>query len=519
MANFPVDPSQFIPGQFEIIEVANRPQQCRYHVSRTVSAKHEDVVIATIDPVFQGLIHLRIGTAFPSDYWNDDHIRGAVKDLGALISWDKGASSYGALIAKNLGLYQSTFTVRNCWEVCQVMKMCLLLMAPPLTPCPMLPFRVLSQLLMSLPQSTMLLLIGLFGNICSMLLMALLKFHLSIWLDRILIQNNEPPPVIMALPVPEQHMAEDVDMLPNEDNQSDLTVTISSANASSDESGGSVNGGLGNQNLHIGMVLMPELQVDPVALLSSAYTSTRASTSLSAAHGTRSEDFIFSKEGTSAWSTYFKLDGSIINTVKVPAQWADLFTAKLLTPADFEWTKSLLQSKIWQILSDFEAKDDSSDRAFVLPRDCPSEAPPICTLTLACEKITQGFMTPQALKNQIAIPSHSSTLALHLQKTSKKTPMVCSKVRRSNRIKALNKGYKAKTCFDRNFLACAAVGPGIKKSVVTNLCARFNIPEELEEEEDADEEEPTAFVSTDKKQKQSNKKCDNVVTRKTPKKK
>ncbi|KAM0931426.1 hypothetical protein ACQ4PT_000444 [Festuca glaucescens] len=607
MANFPVDPSQFIPGQFEIVEVANRPQQCRYHVSRPVSAKHEDVAIATIDPAFPGdqpfamtrmflrsfieeemaftldmtqrcpigSAYIRVNSpadrdwlvscsphqflgksisfvehnrgidhraftynrecwlmllAFPSDYWDDDHIRGAVKDFGALISWDKEASSYGALIAKNLGLYQSTFLVRNCWEVYQLMKMCLLLMAPLPTPCPMLPFRVLPQLLMVLPQFTMILLIGLFWqhmqpgphgpvqappvNLAGQNLQVIFgnqgfdlndvppnaaldlnephQLHDDDFLElndllNPVFQNNGPPHVIMALPVPEKHMAEDVDMLPNEDNQSDLTVTISSVHASSDESGGSVNGGLGNQNLHIGMVLMPEFQVDPVAALSPAYASTSVGTSLSAAHVSQTEDFIFSKEGTSAWSTYFKPDGSIINTVK--------------------------------ILSDFEAQDDSLARAFVLPRDCPSEAPPVCTLTLACEKITQGFMTPQALKNQIVVPSHSSTLTLHLQKRSKKTPTVCSEVRRSNMIKALNKGYKAKTCFDRNCLACAAIGPGIKKSVVTNLCARFNIPEELEEEEDADEEEPSAVVPTDKKQKPSSKKCNNAVTKKTPKKK
>jgi hypothetical protein len=37
---------------------------------------------------------------FPSDLWSDEHIRGAVKDFGALISWDQELSTYGALIAK-----------------------------------------------------------------------------------------------------------------------------------------------------------------------------------------------------------------------------------------------------------------------------------------------------------------------------------------------------------------------------------------------------------------------------------
>jgi hypothetical protein len=59
-----------------------------------------------------------------------------------------------------------------------------------------------------------------------------------------------------------------------------------------------------------------------------------------------------------------------------------------------------------------------------------------------------------------------------------------AKVRRSDRIKALHKGYKARTCFDKNYLACAAVTPPDKKSVVKNLCAKFNISEEEDKEED-----------------------------------
>jgi hypothetical protein len=50
MANFPVDLSPFVPGHFEILEVPHRPQQCRYHVASPVSAKHEDLTIATITP-------------------------------------------------------------------------------------------------------------------------------------------------------------------------------------------------------------------------------------------------------------------------------------------------------------------------------------------------------------------------------------------------------------------------------------------------------------------------------------
>jgi hypothetical protein len=82
-------------------------------------------------------------------------------------------------------------------------------------------------------------------------------------------------------------------------------------------------------------------------------------------------------------------------------------------------------------------------------------------------------MTPQAPRLTSSSAAALSTSALHVKKRGKKTPLVCTEVGRSNRIKALNKGYKAKTCFDKNCLACAATGPTIKKSVVTNLCSRF----------------------------------------------
>jgi hypothetical protein len=38
--------------------------------------------------------------SFPADLWTDEHIRGAVKDFGPLITWDKKLSSYAALIVK-----------------------------------------------------------------------------------------------------------------------------------------------------------------------------------------------------------------------------------------------------------------------------------------------------------------------------------------------------------------------------------------------------------------------------------
>jgi hypothetical protein len=98
---------------------------------------------------------------------------------------------------------------------------------------------------------------------------------------------------------------------------------------------------------------------------------------------------------------------------------------------------------------------------------------------------------------------------------------VCTAVRRSSRIKALNKGYKAKTCFDKNSLACAAAAaPPIKKSAVSNLCARFNIPEDVEEatEEEQSLDEHATTVPVGSKRAKTTKKDPNASAKKNFKK-
>ncbi|KAM0867625.1 hypothetical protein ACQ4PT_041879 [Festuca glaucescens] len=608
MANFPVDPSPFIPGQYEVIEVANCPQQSRYHISTPPSSKHEDVAIASIEPAFPGELpfaatrmflrsfledelgftlnmiqhwpigfaYIRVSSpsdrdwlvnqsphqfqdrgisfvehnkginhraftynrecwimllAFPSDYWADEHIRGAVKDFGALISWDKEASTFGALIAKvrvvDLHCIPHSCVVcsgnewsAESWSVPIYILSRKLLGGLPAdeelppadgsTPHPMPVGHFQGQAAVGLMDfqaqnvangtkphhflghnagidlNANPLHVGLDLNGPPHQLAEEEFLELNDLLNP-MIPANGPLPVVLAMPAPVPAPAEDVDMLPNEDNHSDLTLTISSAHTILEESRGSVNGAPPNahqQHLHIGMALTPEFLIDPVVASAGLGLSKE---SAFAASKTERETFLFSKEGTSAWSTHFKPDGSIVNIVNVLAQWADFFTAKLLTPEDFEWTKSLLQSKIWQILSDLEFSTNNAARAFVLPRKCPSKAPPVCILSTTCEQVTQGFMTPQAIGPAATAPDHFSTSALHVKKKGKNTPLVCTSVRRSNRLKAMNKGFKAKTCFDKNCLACAAA-PQIKKSVVTNLCNRFNILDTVEEDRPDPEE-------------------------------
>ena len=59
------------------------------------------------------------------------------------------------------------------------------------------------------------------------------------------------------------------------------------------------------------------------------------------------------------------------------------------------------------------------------------------------------------------------------KKRSGKTPLVEIEVRRSDRIKKDNAGYKRNSCSNNNCLPCNVVPPKNKKSVVKNLTASF----------------------------------------------
>lgn len=78
--------------------------------------------------------------------------------------------------------------------------------------------------------------------------------------------------------------------------------------------------------------------------------------------------------------------------------------------------------------------------------------------------------------------SASSTSAIHGSRKRKgKTPLVETEVRRSCRLKALQKGYKKRVCVDKHCLSCHALPPLIPGIVIKNLNSSFckvNVQEE-----------------------------------------
>jgi hypothetical protein len=62
----------------------------------------------------------------------------------------------------------------------------------------------------------------------------------------------------------------------------------------------------------------------------------------------------------------------------------------------------------------------------------------------------------------------------------------------------MHMGYKARTCFDKNWLACAVAAPSIKHSVVRNLCEKFSITETIEFEEESKHDIPVVNWNQEK---------------------
>ncbi|KAM0854101.1 hypothetical protein ACQ4PT_050661 [Festuca glaucescens] len=497
MANFVVGPTSFLPGDYEVLHVDGCPQQCRYHVAGAITPRHEDLAIASILPDFPGdqpfaltrnfllqfmeeetpitlqisqrcplgSAYVRVGAmadrdwlvarsphqfmgrqitfvehnrgrnhraftynrecwlmllAFPANLWTDEHIRGAVKDFGAMITWDKELSSYAALIVK----FPFTFLARDCWVKLLQMKMCLQLMDQPHTLC----------------------LLHLSNNSRPLL-------------KEIMAGHNANAFNLNDMPV---HGMPELNALPHQLNADDFLELNDLINPVHQDA---VN-------------LQDEEMQDLQALVNPV------------------------------------IQNALANGLLNEEQAADNQT-KLLSPKDFDWAKSLMQSKIWQILSEFDSQQNNSSMDFVLPLHCPASEPPHCSLS---SDATQGFSTPQAIKLKILLAPPASTSVVHIRKKARATPLCVSEVRRSPRISDSTKGYKAKTYFDKNCLACASVAPPIKKAVVRNLCTKFSISAPDSDEESPPKGPNSRQTRSTKEKKKSTKKEANDEASKAKKK-
>jgi hypothetical protein len=124
-------------------------------------------------------------------------------------------------------------------------------------------------------------------------------------------------------------------------------------------------------------------------------------------------------------------------------------THNLINPSHFDWGKSFLQYGAWKlIISD---KEHEESFLFSLPGKCPVKTPMLCSNP---EEETYGFSISPSTPESISSPPTKaiSTTDVHLKRKLSKAPLVITEVRRSERIKKQNEGFKLQSCIEKTCL-------------------------------------------------------------------
>jgi hypothetical protein len=223
-------------------------------------------------------------------------------------------------------------------------------------------------------------------------------------------------------------------------------------------------------NLHIGMALLPEnIDIDP------GYEA------FCFDHNAHEVSPRQSPDGIKLWAKHFApIDRQ--SGINIPPSWSDLFTLALLNPAKFDWAKSVLGSKAWElILTD---KDSEATITFSIPNKCPVKKALICEQMEDEEGLVADEKTPTLEGHHSWENTSVSTSALHIKRKKAKAPLVSTEVRRSERLKKKNLGYKASSCNGRNCLCYDTEPPALSNRTIRNLGKEFcKIPAQMLTEE------------------------------------
>ena len=88
-------------------------------------------------------------------------------------------------------------------------------------------------------------------------------------------------------------------------------------------------------------------------------------------------------------------------------------------------------------------------------------------------EMEQEVTSPLSTGHQTDQPASATPAILNNKKRKEKVPLVDSEVRRSCRLQKLSKGFKQKTCTNKNCLACHALPPLLPAKVVKSLNTSF----------------------------------------------
>jgi len=231
-----------------------------------------------------------------------------------------------------------------------------------------------------------------------------------------------------------------------------------------------------NQHMQVGMVMIQERQWDH---LFNDHMQTR---------GKQAIEFCGLEQGKLSLGIFKKwgkqdAQGNIENIqFQLPANWLCFFNRMLLSVDNFEWAKKFLASGAPTLLADNDSMVPLSvPKAYTPPNTC------FLSSDSAIESDTEEGQTAQpGATAELQIKSKEPSILIQegskKRKTKKTTPVVDSQVRRSERIRQGNNGFKNPTCSSKKCTSCNP--PTLTNKIIRNVGVQFCSlePEELVDE-------------------------------------
>ena len=219
------------------------------------------------------------------------------------------------------------------------------------------------------------------------------------------------------------------------------------------------NEGIGPQNLQVGLVLISD--------------QLNASTQSLFERHNYDSSFV---DLAGPWTKFFAHGPNKIPQFLIPSDWANYFTALLMSPGHFSRAKQFMQSNA--LLGSI---DNGQKIGFTLPASCPVKTFPSCTVKAYVaddEALESASMVIKSLATDMIVDLNEAPPVDEegrvRNKKNKGTVLVETEVRRSPRIKVYKKGFKDPICKDKSCLGYNAKPPSLStkaiRSISSTLC-------------------------------------------------
>jgi len=179
-------------------------------------------------------------------------------------------------------------------------------------------------------------------------------------------------------------------------------------------------------------------------------------------------------EATRLWSQFFCKNTAGNSSILIPECWSNFFTVMLLSTVNFAWAREFLTSSAFKLFHDANAGVGSIE--FNIPTKCPNNDITLCSSEIVEVNGLEGSGKNKDKSKMIEMePSGSSaTKSTPKRIGSKKGPPLSDQdVRRSERFKNKNNGFKSSTCTDRRCISCSPSPPILSTKLIQNLGVQF----------------------------------------------